>query len=412
MTVIEFFDKSPIENIVSSFTVCPDKIIFIGDAKAVKRSLPLYEKFLNAKGLQIKMDKRSVNKSNLWDIVQKLSAIVEAEEECIFDLTGGEDLILVALGIVFQNYRDKKKIHMHRFNISNGTILDCDCDGEVHYCGTPRLTVKENIMLHGGIVERFSAENAETCRACSKDIDAAWKISCENPSLWNVRIGLLKEFQKYKADVENPLRVYIDISYASSCIRNFRDKLGYVGTLLQSARAVGLIRDYLVDEESLSFTYVNALVKEMFSNEGAVLELKISHLAREMTNKGTTVFGDVLRGVVIDWDGMIHEQDDSEKDTVNEIDVLAMKGMVPVFISCKNGSFKDEELYKLHTVASRFGGTHARKLLVCSDGKDRLENFSYLDQRATDMGIKIVPVIKDGECLSDAEIVNALIQAI
>ena len=31
MTAVEFFDRAPIENAISSLTIVPDKIIFIGD---------------------------------------------------------------------------------------------------------------------------------------------------------------------------------------------------------------------------------------------------------------------------------------------------------------------------------------------------------------------------------------------
>ena len=39
MTFIEFFDKSPIENIISAFTIRPEKIVFVGEAKAMKKSI-------------------------------------------------------------------------------------------------------------------------------------------------------------------------------------------------------------------------------------------------------------------------------------------------------------------------------------------------------------------------------------
>ena len=44
------------------------------------------------------------------------------------------------------------------------------------------------------------------------------------------------------------------------------------------------------------------------------------------------------------------------QETKNEIDVMLMRGVVPVFVSCKNGAVKMDELYKLDTVAQRFGG--------------------------------------------------------
>lgn len=51
-------------------------------------------------------------------IIDALSMFVEQYDDCVFDLTGGEDLYLVASGIVSERYRDKN-IQMHRFNIRN-----------------------------------------------------------------------------------------------------------------------------------------------------------------------------------------------------------------------------------------------------------------------------------------------------
>ena len=64
MTVIEFFDKSPIENIISAFTICPQKIVFVGDMKTIKKNLPVYQRFLSEKGLAIQLECLSVNKNN------------------------------------------------------------------------------------------------------------------------------------------------------------------------------------------------------------------------------------------------------------------------------------------------------------------------------------------------------------
>jgi len=79
----------------------------------------------------------------------------------------------------------------------------------------------------------------------------------------------------------------------------------------------------------------------------------------------------------------------SGPDTENEIDVLLMHGMVPVFISCKNGHVEMEELFKLGTVADRFGGKYAKKVLVATALTDNIST-QHLLQRAEDMGIRVV----------------------
>ena len=117
MTVVEFFDKSPIENILSSLTMRLDKVIFIGREDSVNHSIEIYRNVLMKKGLNIEMEYRLVKENAPEMIGNVLSEIVETEHECAFDLTGGEELFLVAVGMVFQKYKGKKNLQMHRFNI-------------------------------------------------------------------------------------------------------------------------------------------------------------------------------------------------------------------------------------------------------------------------------------------------------
>ena len=95
-----------------------------------------------------------------------------------------------------------------------------------------------------------------------------------------------------------------------------------------------------------------------------------------------------MNGVYIDWDGII-EDEDSAIETRNEIDVIMMKGIIPVFVSCKNGQIDTEELYKFNSVAEHFGGKKAKKVLVAT----ALGNDSHSDsirKRAVDMKIKLI----------------------
>ena len=91
-----------------------------------------------------------------------------------------------------------------------------------------------------------------------------------------------------------------------------------------------------------------------------------------------------------------------------------MKGLRPVFISCKNGKFDDEELFKFSTVSEQFGGKYVKKALVTNylSSKDnpaiKNNNVQRLKKqllwsRAQEMGIKIVcrDAIKDAETAAE-----------
>ena len=137
---------------------------------------------------------------------------------------------------------------------------------------------------------------------------------------------------------------------------------------------------------------------------GQALEMKIYLTAIATEDKGQPVYQDVCNGVKIDWDGKFHDEDtENIYDTENEIDLLMMHNMVPVFVSCKNGFVDANELYKLNTVAQRFGGQYAKKILVATSIPKNSEAAKYLRQRARDMQIRLLEDVQkmDDKTLRD-----------
>ena len=82
-----------------------------------------------------------------------------------------------------------------------------------------------------------------------------------------------------------------------------------------------------------------------------------------------------------------------------------MKGAIPVFISCKNGYFNANELYKLNTVADKFGNNYAKKVLVATDMSKLGTQGELLNARMSDMGIKC---ISDLDQMDDETLENIL----
>ena len=79
--------------------------------------------------------------------VQVLSDIVEKNPDCVFDIEGGEDIFLVAVGIVYEKYNEK--IQLHRFNVHTNSLVDCDADGNVCRTSSLQMTVDENVSVYG-----------------------------------------------------------------------------------------------------------------------------------------------------------------------------------------------------------------------------------------------------------------------
>ena len=160
---------------------------------------------------------------------------------------------------------------------------------------------------------------------------------------------------------------------------------------------------YYAAGNDVTLIFKDDQIKKCLTKAGALLEMKVFRMLRHTQDKdGSLVYNDVMQGVFIDWDNWSKEP---KSDTANEVDVLAMKGMVPVFISCKNGLVKADELYKLQSVAERFGSGYAKKILIATSLDDRLPGTAHFRQRAADMKIRI---IDDLHQLSDAQIQETL----
>ena len=139
----------------------------------------------------------------------------------------------------------------------------------------------------------------------------------------------------------------------------------------------------------LHILFKNEQVQLCLTKAGQVLELFVYISALNATEKdGSKSYSDVMTGVQIDWDGSIHTQKNA-CDTQNEIDVLMMRGLIPIFVSCKNGAVDMNELYKLNTVAERFGGAYSKKILVATALDDSLQS-EHIRMRSKDMNIRLI----------------------
>ncbi len=393
MTAVEFFDKTPIENLINALTVVPDKIIYIGDERIMSKYLPLYHGFLEGRGITTELVPRNIRRNDIVSIFDVLCSIVEEEDECLFDLTGGDDLALVAMGMVYQKYQGVKNIQMQRLNVRNGEVCDCDNDGNIIYRGKPSLSVDESIRIHGGVI-RYGEGNDKTgiwdmTDDFVADIEKMWEACKVEPGWWNKRVDTLSAM--CEGHPEGKLDMAIDNTRVESVLKRMDVKRAPFLSFLKKLASLKLIENLKENEQSIQFTYKNLQIKKCLFKAGNVLEMKVLATAMSACDpEGNPYYNDALNGVYIDWDGEIHSLSDEEKDTRNEIDVILMRGITPVFISCKNGFVDDDELYKLDAVANRFGGMYVRKVLIATYLNKTPDSFKYFRQRAEDMGITLI----------------------
>ncbi len=406
MTVVEFFACAPIENMVSCFLLKPDKVIFIGGGRRAKRRISAYNRIAERKGINAVFEHRTVPTNSVNAIVSCLIDVVETEDKCCFDLTGGDDLALVAMGIVYEKYKNAKNLQMHRYNFNSKRMTDCDGDGFIaEEMPFTELTVDENIALHGGVIA--SGMRADRLGSV-EDIDALWAVCKAATMEWNKSTAKLAELLTAARFSDNGLLAFVDESEGKRRFADYDKRKAYALKFLHKLGRKGLITYINEEKGGFSFAYKNAFVKRALGKSGNVLEYKMLSVASAATDKqGKTVFSDCLCGAVIDWDGLLAGEGVSFGGTTNEVDLVLTKGLVPIFVSCKNGGVEEVELYKLNTVAARFGNRYAKKLLVCSGLNKKGQGLEYFRARAEELGIVLV---EKAHKMTDKELLDALLK--
>lgn len=410
MTYVEFFDRISVVNICACLTNMPQRVVLIGgEIKPMLSYAEHYKRVFRSRGYEVEFDCQVVKKNDLKDIVRVLTQIVEKYPDCAVDLTGGEDLVLVAMGIVFERFRDKG-IQMHRFNVRNNKITDCDQDGITIEQDLLQLTVEENIRINGGdIIYDDDKPNATRRWDMNDDfladIDRMWEICRQDRYHWNTHTRVLKLAEPFREENENPLITEVQMGTLITHMEQVGAKFVALKGFLKSLYSAGLLYFYDCSDDMLTVIYKNEQVKRCLTKEGMILEMKLYSVMRRLREPDGRPTFDVMQGVYIDWDGRPHLLDEEGCDTANEVDIIAMKGVVPVFISCKNGQFTSDELYKLCSVAERFGGEHAKKILIATSLDKEHPAALHFRQRAEDMKIRIIDDLQD---MSEREIEKLL----
>ena len=383
---VEFLDTDPIENVITCLNYKMDKVIYFGYREVVEEYREMTEEFLSHHCGVKEVQFYEVSEQDLDDIEETIEACLRLERdagnEIYVDVTGGESLVLVAFGVLAASM----EMPMHAYDIASATFIPLDRHASYNIENTCErqdvsLDLDGYIALYGGQINYrlHKGLKAVTTEEQEDMIRAMWDVMMRHAHDWNHFSNYLKNSEQAEfLSIEKDLMMK-----APKFAREHGMELDTFYGILDDCEAAGLLLDVHHDGDRYGYTYTNATVRESFWDAGSILELHTYMVARTFGN-------DCRIGVHLDWDGVIHNQPD--EDTTNEIDVLLLHGYTPVFISCKNGNVKKDALYELETVANRFGGKHAKKVLVAT--KD-LTQSDYL--RAKEMGIIVISSGRDPE---------------
>ena len=388
MMLIECFTQAHIDNIVACLRLQPEKLVFVGNAREMRIPVKRYKALFSRRSPNTLVEQCDVDEKDCGELQAALTKLLLQADECVIDMTGGEPIVAMSVGLALGNLSEEKRKHVRVewYDHATGMVVDCINDNRRKLAKAIRLTVEEMIALHGGALFPDTYQLPAGCT--NKDLDRLWRVVSGMPKEWNERVALLKRFEKFSDDKKT---VHILLQDVWDSVPSLQKKEDTVRQLIDKLDKEGVVVDHS-SRNILRYTYNSDFLRYCIHTQGNVLELKTLLEGRAVQKGNGRLFDDSRMGVKIDWDGKIPVSKYAFSGTRNEIDVLLMRGTTPLFVSCKNGDVKTEELYKLQTVAARFGGPYARKMLVVSDldCKDA-DAVKAMVCRAWDMDIFMVP---------------------
>lgn len=391
----EFFGREPIENVITCMHFKVDRVVFFGYRDVIEGKRQVTRNFLQKYCGVSEVDFTELPENDLRGILSamrlKIGYLRSLGAESYFDVTGGESLILVAFGMLSHEFETP----IHLYDVENDRLVELEEGAPTsisEHVEKQKVTLDLNrfIELKGGKINPFLQKTAKKSadEEFLNDVRKIWPVAHEYAALWNEFSTLLK---KVFSDPNEPASLFADAD-ARSVIASLEgtrirtpkrlnailDKLGDAGILLDLLHADGRYR----------FRFKSSEIRECLMRGGDVLEFSVYQQELEKAPDDCSV------GVHLDWDGILHEA--AQKDVRNEIDVLSLSGNVPTFISCKSGKMDKDKplqpLYELDTVAWRFGGKYARKVLVTCE-----EIGDVYKERAAEMHIELRQMDENGK---------------
>ena len=369
-TLIELYDERAIENVLAADMFRPQRIIYLCPTE-VAQSRDRQEQiagFFRHRGWNPELIFVEASQYKVDRILRQLLAISKKYPDCALDVTGGSDAELFAAGLfaaqakisVFTYSRRKNRF----YNISGAEFADnLPCD--IQY------SVKDFFLMAGGTLLPGRVDNGvlkeyldyiDPFFACFLQYRHDWT----NIVTYMQRVSPTENDQVPSMDVQGDYTVKGErggrISAKEDALHAFED-IGF----LQNLR--------ITSGERVSFRFRDANTRAWLRDVGSVLEL---YVYKACLDAG--IFNDIISSAVVRWNEVL-----GHGSVVNEIDIVATRGVVPLFISCKVSDVKTEALNELAILRDRFGGKGAKAAIV-STGRCN----AAARHRAAQLGIAVI----------------------
>ena len=355
--LISQVDEHNESNILATKELNPETIYFIKD-KSCNNKADTLKKYYERNFKNIKLNFFDIKEGDNTAL-EKLIKNIE-NKNIIVNLTGGKRInSLILLNLCLKNnlkslYIDIKEKILYEFKDNAISILNKAFED---------LEIDDIVKASGGMIVE---DASQLCN--KKDLIFFSEQISKNISLWHEHKQKLYDSTIFEHDSYNQQRIYIHTNNLSK----------------EENKLLNLILDNLVKmkeialrntTDKITIDFLNNYLKAFIFKSGTWLEIETNKLINKIDE-----IDEYKNGVMFLWN-------DSNEIVRNEVDVVAVKDSVPIFISCKDSDkYNEMALNELKVYAEKFGGDNSYKILVATKAPIK----SPVKIRAKEMGINII----------------------
>lgn len=365
LTVIKYFDKDTIKNILTVLSVKPEKVVYLYDKELKNMNFFLgIEKCVQGHISQIIVERYPIDSNSIEGVYEKTAQIIEENGRCMIDLTGGSELMMIG------GYKAGKEAgaEMVYTDILKGEIVNVENGEIVRKAAT--LSLSDFVDARGACFIGNSHREPKEER-----YDHYLRMGYflfDNLKNWKKTCSFLQ------TAMANSPPEHLECKSRLELIQREGRRFSPDKAILYAFQKNGFIKELKFTGETVRFFFASAEAKSYMINFGVWLELFVYIHARRLG-----VFDDVKLGAMIDWNAY-----DGITVAGNEIDVIISDHSLPVFISCKLRDADTAAINELVIARKRLGGWFSKGILVAF-GNDRV-NKTGVYKRAQELGVEIL----------------------
>ncbi len=364
-TLIELYDEMPIENVLGTEMFRPEETVILCPPEVESRILQKsLEEYFRYRGCKVRITIVPVSMLDAGKVEKKLLEVLASHPDCAIDISGGTDASLFAAGSVSRDtavftYSRKKNAFFEIRNAAFARNLPC----------TVVLDAKSCFLMAGGTLLPGRSGGVNLKERIG-DIRRLFSVFRKYRRIWRQQITYLQQISS-----SEPGRLHAE---GPVVLKADRHIVKADEDMLRDLEREGLIRALRIEDGQVSLDFPDETVRFWLRDIGAVLELEVYRSCLE-----AGCFHDVVLSAVVNWEG-----GSSQRNAVtNEIDVMAVRGIQPMFISCKTSEIRTEALNELAILRDRFGGKGSRAMIVTSSNVTR--SRPLMRKRAAELDIEV-----------------------